>query len=793
MPRCTRRAAALLLASLLPTAVAGQYTPAAITLEQIMADPDWIGPPVEQAWWGWDSQHVLYTQKRLGSPIRDTYQRPRAAAEAQRAADADLAAIDTAAPVFDRARRRMAFLRNGDVFLRDLASGRLQQVTRSPEEETGLSFSADDRDLLWRVGTDWFRALPGQAPTPAALPRAQKDPRLPPPSEPLSAHQLRLSSALQRDKAQREALAAEAERLRQADPTRAIAPVYLGDEVNLVDSALSPAGRWLLAVVEAKDASTGRVGKMPKYVTESGYEEVEDVRPRVGRTAPIAQGLRLIDLASGAVRKLSVETLPGIHDDPLAALRQAAGQKPLAGPRPLRVTGLHWNAAGTALALQLRAIDNKDRWLATVDFDQAELRPQHRLHDPAWINDGASDNPSYNDFGWLPDDQTLWYLSEESGWSHLYTLAAGGRPVALTAGRWEATRVQWSAEGERAYFYCNRAGPDDYEVCGLTRGSAAIEELTALDGVEDFSLSPDGQQLLVRYSSSYTPAQLAVVPVSGGAARPLTDTRTADYRARSWLTPQFVTVPSTHGAGGIAGKLYRPTTLTPGKKYPLVLFVHGAGYLQNVHRRFPYYFREQMFHNFLVQQGYLVLELDYRGSAGYGRDWRTAIYRQMGHPELEDYRDGVDYLVAEHQGDAGRVGIYGGSYGGFLSLMALFRAPEVFSAGAALRPVTDWTSYHHEYTSNILNSPELDPEAYRVSSPIEYAEHFRGHLLIGHGMIDDNVLYQDSVRLAQRLIELRKDHWELASYPLERHSYQHPESWYDQYRRIFQLFKRGLK
>ena len=223
------------------------------------------------------------------------------------------------------------------------------------------------------------------------------------------------------------------------------------------------------------------------------------------------------------------------------------------------------------------------------------------------------------------------------------------------------------------------------------------------------------------------------------------------------------------------------------------MFVHGAGYLQNVSSRYPNYFREQMFNSLLVQHGYIVLDMDYRASEGYGRAWRTAIYRQMGHPELDDYRDGVDYMVGQHQGDRDNVGIYGGSYGGFMAFMGLFRAPEVFKSGAALRPVTDWTSYNHEYTANILNTPELDPEAYRTSSPIEYVENFRGNLLICHGMIDDNVFFQDSVRLAQRLIELRKDHWELAPYPLERHSFVNAEAWYDEYRRIYQLFERTLK
>jgi dipeptidyl aminopeptidase/acylaminoacyl peptidase len=200
-----------------------------------------------------------------------------------------------------------------------------------------------------------------------------------------------------------------------------------------------------------------------------------------------------------------------------------------------------------------------------------------------------------------------------------------------------------------------------------------------------------------------------------------------------------------------------------------------------------------MFHNLLAREGYLVLDIDYRASEGYGRAWRTAIYRQMGHPELEDLIDGVNWLVREQQGDAANVGVYGGSYGGFMTLMALFRAPDTFHAGAALRPVTDWTQYNHEYTANILNSPDVDPQSHLKSSPIEYASALKGDLLIAHGMMDDNVFYQDSVRLAQRLIELKKENWELASYPLERHSFVHADAWLDEYRRIHKLFERVLK
>nr|MBP7475592.1 S9 family peptidase [Pyrinomonadaceae bacterium] len=217
------------------------------------------------------------------------------------------------------------------------------------------------------------------------------------------------------------------------------------------------------------------------------------------------------------------------------------------------------------------------------------------------------------------------------------------------------------------------------------------------------------------------------------------------------------------------------------------------GYLQNVHNWWSTYYREYMFHHLLMEKGYAILDIDYRGSAGYGRDWRTGIYRFMGGKDLTDHVDGAQYLVSEHGVDAKRIGIYGGSYGGFITLMALFTTPDVFAAGAALRPVTDWAHYNHGYTSNILNLPQSDQEAYRKSSPIYHAAGLKGALLISHGMVDVNVHYQDSVRLAQRLIELRKENWELASYPVEDHGYVQPTSWADQYKRIFKLFETNLK
>ena len=765
--------------------------PTPITLEQAMAEPDWIGNPVESAWWAWDSRNVQYTIKRDGSPVRDTWQMDvNAPASATVVADGARANLDTASRIYSADRSRMAFVRDGNVFLRDLRSGALTQITHGDNGARALSF-ATDGGLIWHVGHTWFH-FDGRTTRQVVSLKAEKDPNAAPKPDSLREQQLSTLETLRRDRANREALKAQAEAWRSVDPTRAAAPVYLGDEVVIQESALSPDRRHLLLSTRPK-AENGKPGQMPLYVTESGYEEFERVRTRVGRQDPAPQTLWQVDLATGKAQKVSFDALPGIATDPLADLRKKAGKESLKGNRPVTVGGgfgspaIAWNADGSQAAVMLRAIDNKDRWIGAYTPGKSGLENRHRLTDPAWIN------WSFNEFGWLPDGRTLWLLSEQSGYSHLYTQTGTARPKALTSGNWEASMPELSADGSSFYFLCNQAWPGDYEVCNVSVEGGAVREVTALDGVEDFSLSPDGSQVLVRWSASYIPQQLAVVPAAGGQARKLTDTRSAEFKARTWVQPQMVKVPSKHGAGHIWAKYYGPETMEPGKQYPIVMFVHGAGYLQNVHARYPNYFREQMFHNLLVQEGYIVLDMDFRASEGYGRDWRTAIYRNMGHPELEDYLDGLDWLVETKQGNRDKAGIYGGSYGGFMTFMALFRAPGAFKAGAALRPVGDWMQYNHQYTSNILNTPEIDPEAYRKSSPIWYAEGLQDNLFIGHGMMDDNVFFQDSVNLSQRLIELRKDNWTMTAYPLERHGYTRSDSWFDQYRRIHKLFNQTLK
>jgi len=796
-----------LLASGAVHAATATAVPADLTLEKIMADPDWIGARVKDAYWSADGNSAYYSVKRSGSPIIDLHRVDLKSRKDEVVDPKRLSAAD-GPPVFDAAAKRAAFARSGDIFVRDLASGHLTQITRTAQVEAAPQFSADGRLLSFRAGNDWFVHDFGSGITaPAAVVKTEKDPDAAPKSDDLRDMQLRTFSTLKRLHDETEAKKKEAAEFRTGDASQAAAVFYLGDELTIRNAELSPDAHWLAIIAEPKSAAKGFEGKLTRYVTESGYEEFETERTRVGRNIPASQSLLLLNLLDHTVHSVAFDSLPGIGDDPLQAIRAENGVAKPAGdaegkdkPKLRAVSmysddpengsgGLAWSSDGKALAVELIAIDNKDRWISTVDFARYALLAQHRLSDPAWVN------WEFNDFGWLKDNRTLWYLSEQSGFVHLYTKAPNAAARALTQGQFEVSAPALSPDGRWFYVLSNAVAPYSYDIYRVASGGGSLQRVTHLQGAEKFALDGSGKRLLFTHSAPYVDAQLATQNADGsGVSAELTDTRTAAYKSLAWIEPEIVKIPSSHVDGTIYAKLYRAADAARAAvKHPGVIFIHGAGYTQNVMLRFPYYFREQMFHNFLVQQGYVVLDLDYRASAGYGRDWRTAIYRQMGHPELEDLLDAKRWLVEQGPVDANRVGIYGGSYGGFMTLMALFRAPGEFAAGAALRPVTDWMQYEQGYTSSILNDPQSDPIAYARSSPIEFAAGLRDPLLICHGVMDDNVLFEDSMRLYERLIELHKDNFTISPYPLDRHGFSNADSWLDEYKRIFRLFEANLK
>ncbi|MDE2344960.1 MAG: DPP IV N-terminal domain-containing protein, partial [Gammaproteobacteria bacterium] len=681
---------ALLVSAWLLAAPAGAQPSASgaapVTLEQIMANPDWIGNPPERAYWGYNGRHIFYWQKRNDSSLRDLYAADITTGVVHKIPERELGLISAPAGSFNHAHTLKVFVRDNNVFVRALASGQLRQLTRDTTPKSDPEFMDDGVHVQWHQENDiYLYDLRSGTLSLAADIRLSGDPaKNEPPQDYLQAEQPRLFDFLSKQKADSQAQLQQQASRASADGTRPPAPWYLGDKLKVFHSSLSPDGRWLVLVTVPADYNRGAPGMMPEWITDSGYVQLLKRHTYVGLNPPPPQSVLLLDLKNHSSFPLDLSQLPGIQDDPLAGLRKSAvewdvqhgierktAEQSVKAPaiRPVSVWGLAWSDDGRQLALEFRANDNKDRWIASVDFAKKTLLTQNRLTDPAWIN------WSFNQFGWLHDNHTLWYLSEASGYSQLY-LKELHAPKArqLTHGRFEISDPTLSRNDRYFFAVANLKAPGIYEIYRIDVRSGEMRAITHLGGVngpqfsmvEDggggYALSPDGAKLLVYHSSTTRPPEVWVVQARpDGKARRLTRTLTQAFSSIPWVKPEIVQVPSSHVAEPIYARFYLPADYTTAHSWPAIVFIHGAGYWQEAHQGWSYYFHEFMFQTFLAQHGYLVLDMDYRGSAGYGRAWRTAIYQHMGHPEVQDIEDGVHWLESNWHVDPKRLGVYGGS------------------------------------------------------------------------------------------------------------------------------------
>lgn len=781
-------------------AAAGQASKTTITLEKIMSDPDWLGRSPESWYWGDDSETIFYKQKRVGNPLRDLLQKNLATqGNGDLVKLAQMHVVADSNAVLNSAGTHEAYTFEGNVFVKELATQKVQQLTYTSAVESSVMFLTNG-NVAYRVGNIFYaQDLSSQKLIELANLKMTGGEKAKKSSASYIGNEqnelIEYVALQQRNKELREE---QKRQLRVKNSTITQTNFYFGKGNRVAHASLSPAGDKMIVSIAPAKSSRKDSDIMPNYIASDGHIKAEKVRARVAENRQYAEQLYILDLSQGTKTLLSYDSLPGFDEDVLAAVREenyareGKEYKSEKSPRNIHVMQawdpIQWQENGAQVAIMLEAWDNKDRWISTVDFAEKQLVSQHRLHDDAWVN------YTFNEMGWLDNSDSLYYLSEESGYAHLYVKPVNGKAMALTSGSYEVNDLTLSADEQSIYFKANKKHPGIYEIYKVDVSSAKMTALTDLGGMNDYALSPDESKLLVEHSEITMPPELYVKDIANNTdAIRLTHTVSEEFLAMPWAAPNVVAIESSHQEQPVYSKVYLPkgydqTTA----KNKAVMFSHGAGYLQNSHLGWSGYFREYMFHSMLVQQGYVVIDMDYRASKGYGRDWRTAIYRHMGKPEVQDMRDGVEWLVENANVDAERVGTYGGSYGGFLTLMSMFTDPDLFQSGSALRLVSDWAYYNHGYTSNILNMPGDDAIAYERSSPIYFAEGLEKPLLINAPMVDDNVFFQDTVRLVQRLIELEKQDFETAIYPVEPHGFVQPSSWLNEYRRIYKLFESTL-
>jgi len=506
-----------------------------------------------------------------------------------------------------------------------------------------------------------------------------------------------------------------------------------------------------------------------------------------------------------------------------------------------------WSRDGRRILLDYQSKDTKTRTIVAADAPVPSARaavsedpgtlpspPEKRKDetvkawrvyqesDPKWVYtyDGFVTDTTSTDFS--PDGSRVLFTSEKSGFNQVYAVGVlGGRPKRITRGNGALDWAGWTGDSKAIV----TLGYDDDPArrsLSLTPTSGGKPE--RIDARSTYMTHPilshhgtlvlyQGSQLGVPFDyfvaelASRTSSQVTRTVPEGfaNAELPVVLPGIPEFPRVGWVVPRPVSFPSRDGKR-LRGLLYdspidrllpsrSPLASGEGKRHPVVIFVHGAGIQQNVVEGWTSYSPNFKFATVLANRGFVVFEVDYRGSSGYGRDFRTDVAGHLGGKDLEDELAAVDYLKTLPYVDAGRIGIYGGSYGGFMAEMALFRHPEAFAAGAALRPVADWTNYYRSnayYCMQRFGNPEENPGAYRISSPVNFAAGLADPLLLLHGVLDSNVPFQDTVQLTDRLQRLGKS-FELMIYPREDHTFTEAENWIDQYSRILDFFVRHLK
>ncbi len=779
-----------------------------LTVEKIMRDPKWMGTSPSNQQWSNDGQYLFFSWNPSKTLADSTYYITLENKTPQRATPEFAQQLTTAGNLnYNQARTAFVYTRENDIFYTDLKTNKTKRITQTTETESNPGFAFNETKIFYSRAQNLYawdilsgetiqltNIRSGEAPPQTGVGRfgGNRDAGSAASGNQqeqwLKNDQLQNFEVLKDRKEKRDSSEAYNKSLPKPKELRSINI----EDKNLQGLTLSPDGRFVCyRLSRAVTATNAKTTIVPSFVTETGFTTDLPSRTKVGAQQGASE-FYIYDRSRDTVLAIKSDSIPGIRDIPEYIKdypKQLEDRKKRPANRPVNIAGPYWSPKGEYAILDIRSQDNKDRWLMQWDTASGKLKLLDRQHDEAWV---GGPGVGFGRGGWI-DETNYWYQSEATGYSHIYTVnITTGEKKALTSGKYEVQQAQLSRDKKTFYIITNEVHPGEQHFYHLTVADGKKVKITTMTGAHEVSVSPDQKWLAVRYSYSTKPWELFLMEnkVNGKLEQITNKAQSDEFRSYAWKDPELISFPARDGAP-VYARVYKPAN--PDPKKPAVIFVHGAGYLQNAHKWWSSYFREYMFNNLLADNGYYVMDIDYRASAGYGRDWRTGIYRFMGGKDLEDNVDAAKYLVKTYGVDPKRIGVYGGSYGGFITLMGLFTTPDVFTAGAALRPVTDWANYNHGYTSNILNEPFTDSIAYRKSSPYYYADGLKGHLLICHGMVDVNVHFQDAVKLAQRLIELGKDNWELAGYPMEDHGFVEASSWTDEYKRVFKLFETVLK
>jgi len=424
---------------------------------------------------------------------------------------------------------------------------------------------------------------------------------------------------------------------------------------------------------------------------------------------------------------------------------------------------IYWTPDSAAIfAMRLNRVQNEMR-LLSADARTGESKTILEEKDPFWIN-------IKDDFRQLPKRNRFLIGSERDGYRHLYLYRNDGHPEAqLTTGEWEVTSLlQVDEAGGRVFFESTEESPLERHLYTVGLAGGERRKLTREKGVHTVSVSPSGEYWTDFFSSLATPPRLTLNDANGNVIATL---RKPDTRLEEEYDIQPTELLNFHGSDGTLfyARLIKPRGFDPARKYPAIVMIYGGPHMQAVRNTYAGVSWDQA----LAARGFVIWQMDNRGSAGRGHLWESKIYHQFGKQELADQLEGVRHLVSLGFVDPHRTGITGWSYGGYMTLYALLHSPDTFRAGISGAPVTDWRNYDTIYTERYMGLPSDNPEGYENSSPVHFAKNLTGKLMLVHNFSDDNVLYQGNMQMQVELQKAGK-FYDLLIYPQKSHAVTGP-------------------
>jgi len=443
---------------------------------------------------------------------------------------------------------------------------------------------------------------------------------------------------------------------------------------------------------------------------------------------------------------------------------------------------VHWQPGGGLVA---SVLDRPQQRLTLLQFDSTTWERSVLLEEESqpWLN-------LDHDLRFL-EDGTFIRSSERSGFRHLYLHGVGGdllRP--LTAGEWVVTGLLGVDEVNRiAYFQGTRDSVLERHIYGVSLDGGEPRRLTAEPGWHSAVFDRQCSRFIDVHSSATTaPVMRVRAAATGNVVGPLFDNGGMTAESLGLAPPVFATTAAADGTP-LHLAVYQPPRRETGRRYPVIVSVYGGPHAQRVTNDWTA--TVDLRAQYLAQRGFIVLKLDNRGMANRGLEFESHIARAMGTVEIEDQVAGVRALESLGYADTSRVGIFGWSYGGYATCLALMRRSEVFKVGVAGAPVTDWEGYDTAYTERYMGTPADNPDGYREGSVLTHVANLRGKLLLVHGLADENVHFRHSVRLMAALAEAQKD-YDVLLFPGERHMPRGARGLEYQERRVIEYFERNL-